>query len=210
MLKLDSDLFLLLNAGPTPSATVAWLAILVTKFVVLLVPLYLAGLWVVGGDRNRLTAIALVVALTIAIAMSYAVGLVAFRPRPFMIGLGNALVEHRPNSSFPSNHGLAFSVCAAILFLLRRKGMAWTATGLGILVGWSRIYIGVHYPLDMVGSIIIGVLAAMASLWIMDRYGALLLTTAERVQRLIPAPLAKTQPGSKRNRTRAPSDRDAT
>ncbi|MEP9372750.1 undecaprenyl-diphosphatase [Mesorhizobium sp. KR1-2] len=192
MLKLDTDLFLLLNAGPTPNAAVAWLALFATKFIVLLIPLYLVGLWVSGRGRNRLTAIALLLALAIAIVMSSAVGLVVFRPRPFMIGLGNALVEHRPNSSFPSNHGLAFAVCAAVLFMLRRKGSAWTAAALGVLVGWSRIYIGVHYPLDMVGSIIVAVLAAMASLWIMARYGAVLLMTAERAQRLLLARFAKT------------------
>jgi undecaprenyl-diphosphatase len=192
MLKLDSDLFLLLNAGAAPNAAVAWLALFAAKFIVLAIPLYLAVLWVSGGGRNRLTAIALLLALAIAIAMSSAVGLVVFRPRPFMIGLGNALVEHRPNSSFPSNHGLAFAVWAAVLFMLRRKGPALIASALGVLVGWSRIYIGVHYPLDMVGSIIVGALAAMASLWIMARYGLMLLTTAERTQRvLLAAPLAK-------------------
>lgn len=192
MLKLDTDLFLLLNAGPTPNATVAGLALFATKFIVLLIPLYLGVLWVRGGGRNRLTAIALLLALAIAIVMSSAIGLVVFRPRPFMIGLGNALVEHRPNSSFPSNHGLAFAVCAAVLFMLRRKGSAWTAAALGVLVGWSRIYIGVHYPLDMVGSIIVAVLAAMASLWIMARFGAMLLMTAEQAQRLLLARFAKT------------------
>jgi undecaprenyl-diphosphatase len=191
MLQLDNDLFLLLNAGPNPSATVAWLALFATKFLMLLIPIYLAWLWVSGGRRNRLTAIALCIALGIAIVMSYMIGLVAFRPRPFMVGLGNALVEHRPNSSFPSNHGLAFAVCAAVLFMVRRKGAAWAATIVGVIVGWSRIYIGVHYPLDMVGSIVVGTMAAMASLWLMDRYGAPLLMLAERAQDLVLAPFAK-------------------
>jgi undecaprenyl-diphosphatase len=191
MLQLDNDLFLLLNAGPNPSAIVAGLALFATKFLMLLIPIYLAWLWVSGGRRNRLTTIALCIALGIAIVMSYMIGLVAFRPRPFMVGLGNALVEHRPNSSFPSNHGLAFAVCAALLFMVRRKGAAWAATIVGVIVGWSRIYIGVHYPLDMVGSIVVGTMAAMASLWLMDRYGALLLTLAERAQDLVLAPFAK-------------------
>jgi undecaprenyl-diphosphatase len=185
MFKLDNDLFLLLNAGPTPDAAVAGLAIFATKFLVLLIPLFIAGLWFAGGNRNRQTAIALVVALVIAIVASYAVGLVVFRPRPFMIGLGNALVDHRPNSSFPSNHGLVFAVCATLLFLVRSKAAAWAATVIGIIVAWSRIYVGVHYPLDMIGAIVIAVPAAMAALWIMDRRGSWLLANAERVQRAL-------------------------
>lgn len=108
-----------------------------------------------------------------------------------MIGLGPALVEHRPNSSFPSNHGLAFAVSAAVLLMLRRKGVAWTATGLGIVVGWSRIYIGVHYPLDMVGSIMVAILAAIVSLWLIDRQGTRLLAMAERIERLVLMPFAR-------------------
>lgn len=191
MFKLDSELFLLLNAGPTPNGTVASLAIFITRFVVLLVPIYVVGLWLAGGGRNRQTAISLVIALGMAIVMSYAIGLIAFRPRPFMVGLGSALVEHRESSSFPSNHALAFAVCAAVLFLIRRNRAAWVTTGLGILVAWSRIYVGVHYPLDMVGSVAVAVLAAMASLWIMARHGAQLLAMAERAQRRITAPFSR-------------------
>ena len=76
--------------------------------------------------------------------------------------------------------------------MVRRKGAAWIATAAGIIVAWSRIYIGVHYPLDMLGSIVLAVLAAMASLWIMDRHGAQLLSLAERMERLVLAPFSKT------------------
>lgn len=192
MSNLDNQLFLLLNADASPNAAVAWLAIFITRFLVLVIPVYLVGLWVVGGGRNRLTAIALTLALVIAILMSFVIGLVYFHPRPFMAGLGTALVEHRPNSSFPSNHALVFATCAAVLFFLRRRAMAWVAVALGVLVGWSRIYVGVHYPLDMVGSIVVAVLAAMASLWIMDRHGAQLLALAQRTQNLLLARFVRT------------------
>jgi undecaprenyl-diphosphatase len=63
--------------------------------------------------------------------------------------------------------------------------VAWLAVALGILVAWSRIYIGIHYPLDMVGAAILGVFAAMASLWIMDRYGESILGMLEHWQRSV-------------------------
>ncbi|MGN6582220.1 MAG: undecaprenyl-diphosphatase [Rhizobiaceae bacterium] len=182
MLKLDTHLFLLLNAGATPSAPVEWLAIVAAKFVIVAIPLYLAALWIDGRRRNRLTAIALVLAFAIALVLSTLIGMVVFRPRPFMIGLGHALVQHRPNSSFPSNHGLAFAVWAAVLFMLRRRAMAWLAVALGVLVAWSRIYVGIHYPLDMIGAAIIAIPVAMASLWIMARYGEAILKVLERLQ----------------------------
>lgn len=182
MLKLDTHLFLLLNAGATPSAPVEWLAIVAAKFVIVTIPLYLAALWIDGRRRNRLTAIALVLAFAIALVLSTLIGMVVVRPRPFVIGLGHALVQHRPNSSFPSNHGLAFAVWAAVLFMLRRRAMAWLAVALGVLVAWSRIYVGIHYPLDMIGAAMIAIPVAMASLWIMARYGEAILKVLERLQ----------------------------
>lgn len=183
MLKLDSELFLLLNAGAHPNAAIAWLAIFAAKFVIIAIPLYLAVLWMTGARRNRLTAIALVLAFAIALLLSTLIGMVVFRPRPFMIGLGHALVEHRPNSSFPSNHGLAFAVWAAVLFMLRRRAVAWLAVVLGVLVAWSRIYIGIHYPLDMVGAAVLAIPVAMAALWIVDRHGDTILRLLEQVER---------------------------
>jgi undecaprenyl-diphosphatase len=185
MFKLDTELFLLLNAGPTPNAAVAWLAIVAAKFDILAIPVYLAMLWLPGSRRDRLTAIALVLGFAIALVLSSLIGMVAFRPRPFMLDLGHTLVHHRPNSSFPSNHGLAFAVWAAVLFMLRRRAVAWLAVALGVLVAWSRIYIGVHYPLDMVGAAILAIPAAMASLWIMDRYGESILAMLEHLQRSV-------------------------
>lgn len=183
MLKLDSELFLLLNAGAHPNAAIARLAIFAAKFVIIAIPLYLAVLWMTGARRNRLTAIALVLAFAIALLLSTLIGMVVFRPRPFMIGLGHALVEHRPNSSFPSNHGLAFAVWAAVLFMLRRRAVAWLAVVLGVLVAWSRIYIGIHYPLDMVGAAVLAIPVAMAALWIVDRHGDTILRLLEQVER---------------------------
>lgn len=192
MFQLDTELFVLLNAGTAPNAGVVWLAILAAKFVILVIPLYLARLWIIGGRRNRLTALALVLGFVMAVVISYAIGVVAFRPRPFMVGLGHALIDHRPNGSFPSNHGLAFAVWAAVMFLVQRRPVAWLATVLGILVAWSRIYLGIHYPLDMVGAAIIAVPVAMASLWIIDRYGESVLAMLEELQHRVLRSFART------------------
>ncbi|MGN6768105.1 MAG: undecaprenyl-diphosphatase [Rhizobiaceae bacterium] len=192
MTQLDTLLFLFLNAGANPNIAIEWLAIFAAKFVIMVIPLYLIGWWIAGGRRNRLTALALVLALIMAIVLSYAIGIVAFRPRPFMVGLGHALVDHRPSASFPSNHGLAFAVWAAVSFMVRRRAAACLAVALGILVAWSRIYLGVHYPLDMVGAAIIAVPVAMASLWIIDRYGESMLFLLEQLQHLLLRPFART------------------
>lgn len=169
MQGFDTNLFLYLNAGATPNAVVAGFGILITRYLQFLIPVYLIALWLGNTNKSRQTVITIALALLIAVTLSYLIGLVWFRPRPFMVGLGHALVAHRPNSSFPSNHGIVFVCCAAVLFMVGRRAAAWVAVGCGIIIAWSRIYIGVHYPLDMVGSVIVAVVSARISLLCVNR-----------------------------------------
>ena len=89
MSAFDTDLFLALNAGANPNPYIALFAIAVTRFAILLVPCYIAVLWLQGSRRRRLLAFALVLALAIAIGLSFLTGLVIFRPRPFMVERGH-------------------------------------------------------------------------------------------------------------------------
>lgn len=64
-----------------------------------------------------------------------------------------------PDFSFPSGHALmAFCFCAALAIAARRKA-AWVAAALVALgVGLSRIYLGVHYPSDILGGYLAGLI----------------------------------------------------
>ncbi len=182
MLALDTELFLALNAGAHPDSYVALFAIAVTRFVIFLVPCYIIVLWIRGARRRRLLAFALTLALAIAMMVSFVVGAIAFRPRPFMVGLGHLLVEHRPNASFPSKHALVFAVCVVVLALVRQYKMACLTAAIGALVAWSRIYVGVHYPSDLLGAVIVAVPTALISLAVTARHGALIVAAVEDLQ----------------------------
>jgi len=182
MTPLDTDLFLAFNAGANPNPYVALFAIALTRFAILLVPCYIVVLWIQGTRRRRLLAFALVLALAIGIVLSFLTGLAVFRPRPFMVGLGHSLVEHRPNASFPSNHTLVFAVCATVLALVRQYGAAFLAAVIGLLVAWSRVYVGVHYPSDLVGGVVLAIPAAMIALAMTARYGTSIVMAAESLQ----------------------------
>lgn len=192
MLALDTELFLALNAGPSPSSYVALFAIAVTRFVILLIPCYIVVLWIRGSRRRRLLAFALTLALVIAMTMSFVIGLIAFRPRPFMVSLGHSLVDHRSSASFPSNHALAFAVVVAVLSLVRQYGVACLAAAIGALVGWSRVYVGVHYPSDLFGAIIVAIPAALISLAVTARHGGSIIAAVEGLQRRLQTRLTRT------------------
>ena len=84
-----------------------------------------------------------------------------FHPRPFMVGLGRALLKHSPETSFPSDHAtLAFSI--SLYFLLEKEWRTGFPLFLfALFTGFARVYVGIHFPLDIIGSMLISMLAAI-------------------------------------------------
>lgn len=83
-----------------------------------------------------------------------------FKPRPFIFHRVRLLIPSKNNSSFPSKHtALAFAVATSVLFHQRFIGsIMWL---LAILTGFSRIWVGHHYPFDIIGSAVIGSLTSV-------------------------------------------------
>ena len=175
-------LFLLLNASAQPSGAVVLLATVCAKYLIALVPLHLALLWFGGGRTERFVALAAAVSLLLAFAASGLFGILFDTPRPFVIGLGHTVLEHRPSASFPSNHALLFFTYASVLVVFGRQALALAVAVLGLVVGWSRIYLGIHFPLDIVGAALLGGLAAFAGAKIMTRHGDVVFALAERIE----------------------------
>ena len=80
------------------------------------------------------------------------------RPRPWLDveGLVN-LIEESAYSSFPSGHSTsAFAFAFALWFGAPKKWMKRAAMVVAVLMGLSRLYVGVHYPTDILGGILVG------------------------------------------------------
>ena len=83
-----------------------------------------------------------------------------FDPRPFIVDNFTPLVPHDPDNGFPSDHVLLLSAIASIIFPFGKK-IASVIFAMAILTGISRVYVGIHHPIDIVGSIIIAGVIAM-------------------------------------------------
>ncbi len=83
-----------------------------------------------------------------------------FRPRPFVAHQVNLLIGHSSSGSFPSGHVAFLFALSAVIYFFNKK-IGWIFFGLSFLVGLSRIFIGVHYPLDILGGIVVGVLSVV-------------------------------------------------
>lgn len=191
--SFNQSLFLLINADP---ATPAWrihAAMLVANQLILLVPGVMAAVWLWGGQAQRSLMLKALASVAVALGLSYLCGALWPHPRPFVIGLGHVFFAHKPTSSFPSNHTIIIAAFAFALILDRRwAGWGWLALAGALLVGTSRVYLGVHFPLDIVGGLLLAPLAAAITVPVWQLAGEPLTGVAQAVYRKVLAlPIAR-------------------
>ena len=81
-----------------------------------------------------------------------------------------AMLVNKPNSySFPSGHSCSSFAAATIIFFMNKKVGA-AAIVLAFLVAFSRMYVYVHYPTDVLCGILLGVLCAVVTYSIYKKY----------------------------------------
>ncbi|MEX2090833.1 MAG: phosphatase PAP2 family protein [Candidatus Paceibacterota bacterium] len=79
-----------------------------------------------------------------------------YSPRPFTILENvNQLLAHEPTSSFPSGHVSFFFGLAFGSYFLNKKTGSWLLVLAG-LIGVARVYVGIHWPLDIIAGAVLG------------------------------------------------------
>ena len=171
----DKALFLWINAlvghAPVVDAAMGWLAS--DYLVPVCMGLTLVALWFIGQDapQRMRYQIGMFTALT-AMALSSLVVLISntlfFRPRPFDGLEGVRLLFYQPtDSSFPSNSAaVAFAIAAGVWCVNRRIGTALFIAA--AVYGFSRVYVGVHYPADILGGVVIAIVVTALTLRLRD------------------------------------------
>lgn len=131
--------------------------------------------------RDRITPVVIAVSVTAVETLRFVVIVALRRPRPPIEDWATGAAGW----SFPSGHTTMATVTAGVIvwtvhLLSRRRRLrlaSWAvaATGVG-LVGWSRIWLGVHWPLDVLGGVLFGaggtLLAVAVAEGLSDRGGA--------------------------------------
>lgn len=161
---LNQSLFALFNAAPGLAGWRLHGALFAAEWVIMVLPVGLVLMWTNGAPGQREAAVRALLAAVIALAISKLIGLMWFHPRPFAAGIGQHFLQHAPDSSFPSDHATSmFSVALALMLSqlreARRFGLALLA--LGVLVAWARVFLGVHWPLDMCAAFVVSAFAAL-------------------------------------------------
>ena len=92
------------------------------------------------------------------------------RIRPYeMIDQLNILIAAPLDSSFPSGHTASSFAAATVLYLLCPKRYGISALILASLISFSRMYVGVHYPTDVLAGIFSGVVIGVITVYVYNR-----------------------------------------
>ncbi len=161
MQSFNHALFLILNAPAHPSTAALMVATILAQYTILLIPLVLVIGWLRGAREMRIDMFQAAIAGVLGLLIAQVICLVWPMPRPFMIGVGHHFLAHLADPSFPSDHlTLWWSVALGLVLSARTRTSGILLAIAGLPVAWARIYLGVHFPLDMVGSMLVAAISA--------------------------------------------------
>jgi undecaprenyl-diphosphatase len=165
METLNNTLFLWLNAPEHPNSLVLASATFFAQYLILTIPIFFGLAWLRCNALTRKCLLVASAAVLLGLAINQFIGMIWPHPRPFVIGLGHNFLLHAADSSFPSDH-LTIWLSVAFSFLIqRRPSVLWLSMLLlGLPMAWARIYLGVHYPADMLGALLVAVFSAWLTL----------------------------------------------
>ncbi len=126
------------------------------------------------------SAISLILTL---ITVNFGVKNIVARVRPYEVIEGlTRIVEKQSDFSFPSGHSAHAFAVAVVIFIMLPKKFGVPALVLAFLMAFSRLYVGVHYPTDVIAGIAIGTVIALVSVFIAKKIQEKLSANNETVK----------------------------
>ena len=122
------------------------------------------------GEPRRTGSTLLIALILVLIVVDLALKPLVGRPRPFLVlGRGILLGPVPGGASFPSGHSAAAFAGAGVWGRLKRPlaALGWVYA---VLVAWSRLYLGSHWPSDVLAGAIIGYLIALLAEFLAARF----------------------------------------
>ncbi|WP_282942620.1 undecaprenyl-diphosphatase [Paenibacillus sp. RC67] len=134
--------------------------------------LFFAGVivyWFSRKASNRTMVGVALLSACLAMGFGSVLGHFFYRDRPFVTHSVIQLIKHAGNASFPSDHAMgAFAIAAAFWLYKPSTGKVWLTVAACIAL--SRVWTGVHYPLDVIAGAVIGAATALIVYQLVTRF----------------------------------------
>ncbi|WWP00241.1 MAG: phosphatase PAP2 family protein [Candidatus Dasytiphilus stammeri] len=171
--KMNEWGFFLINANHNSPIWKIRLAIYLAQYLIGIVPLVCIILWCWGDEIQRQFVLKAILAIIISLCFSFLIRRLFPHHRPFVIGKGRKFIKHSNSSSNPSNHASIIFTLAISFLLWHRLWSAMILFIIALIISWSRIYLSLHWPLDIIDSVVIAITGCLFSQRIWHLYGGI-------------------------------------
>jgi undecaprenyl-diphosphatase len=142
--------------------------VIIANYMPVLIIICLAYLWFRKYETRDIVLYGIYAAL-IGLFLNYVIGMVYYHPRPFMVPTGTLLFQFPPETSFPSDHTtLMVSLSLILIYFKETRTLGIVLLILGFIGGFARVFSGVHFPLDILGSLIVSIIATVLIYYFRD------------------------------------------
>ncbi len=133
------------------------------RFVIYLTFILMFALSFRKGTKEKKATLLAILSIPILVLMVKIIHIFYFEPRPFVTYNFSPLINPVGDASFPSVHTTLMATLA-FSFVYFKSKWAMVFLLLALWVGVSRIYVGVHYPIDIIGGVIVALISLTIAL----------------------------------------------
>jgi undecaprenyl-diphosphatase len=159
--SLDYSLFHAVNGLAGRSSALDALMVASAKCLPFVFALALVALWLSWRPRNQRGAFLAGVSALVALGIGQLIGKALPRPRPYLSHTVNQLIPPSLDTSFPSDHAILGFAVAVMVWKYNRRAEAALLV-LATLMAIARVFVGAHYPGDVLGGAVLGAVTSVA------------------------------------------------
>lgn len=189
--ELNLRLFEWFNASNHAHEMTIRFAIFIANDLFYIMLLFFGFYWLRGNFAIKKQIVKAFIFTTVALLISQIISHSVYHPRPFVMEVGRTLIYHSPNGSFPSDHMLIFSTIAFSYFFSEKRSLGIILILLAWLVAWSRVYLGVHFPLDMLGAFSLAFILNFFGLALWNRFKITIIEFVLKIHHAVFKPFIK-------------------